>query len=113
MKKDNNITTLKLEKETKERLEKLREHKRETYDDIIRKIMYVLNTVRDEPAKAKAVLEFIDEKRKRMFETEFSKEERATKGIPINQKQKPVNQNKDRQVQRSIPNKNQKRQNGN
>ncbi len=70
MKKESNITTLKLEKETKERLEKLREHKRETYDDIIRKILYVLNTVRDEPNKARAVLEFIDEKRRRMFETE-------------------------------------------
>lgn len=78
----NNITTLKLEKETKDRLEKLREHKRETYDDIIRKIMYVLNTVRDEPVKARAILEFIDEKRKRMFETEFKKEARATKSIP-------------------------------
>lgn len=85
----NNITTLKLEKETKERLEKLREHKRETYDDIIRKIMYVLNTVRDEPVKAKAVLEFIDEKRKRMFETEFKKEAKAPKGIPNKPQKKP------------------------
>jgi predicted DNA-binding protein len=75
MKKNTNITTLKLEKETKERLEKLREHKRETYDDIIRKIMYVLNTVREEPSKAKAILEFIDEKRRRMFETETKVEE--------------------------------------
>ncbi len=68
---DGEITTLKLEKETKERLEKLREHKRETYDDIIRKILYVLNTVREEPNKARAILEFIDEKRRRMFETEI------------------------------------------
>ena len=74
-----NITTLKLEKETKERLEKLREHKRETYDDIIRKIMYVLNTVRDEPEKARGILEFIDEKRKRMFETEFKKKTSPSK----------------------------------
>lgn len=80
MKKDKiTITTLKLEKETKERLEKLREHKRETYDDIIRKILYVLNTVRDEPSKAKAILEFIDEKRKRMFETEFKTKENIGK----------------------------------
>lgn len=64
------ITTLKIEKETKERLERLREHKRETYDDIIRKILFVLNMVRDDPNKARAILEFIDEKRKRMFETE-------------------------------------------
>lgn len=70
MHNENKITTLKLEKETKERLEKLREHKRETYDDIIRKILFVLNMVRDDPAKARAILEFIDEKRKRMFETE-------------------------------------------
>lgn len=76
MKPKSNITTIKLEKETKERLEKLREHKRETYDDIIRKIMYVLNTVRDEPIKAKAILEFVDEKRRRMFETEDRKEDK-------------------------------------
>jgi predicted DNA-binding protein len=68
--KQNHTTTLKLEKETKERLERLREHKRETYDDIIRKILFVLNMVRDDPNKAKAILEFIDEKRRRMFETE-------------------------------------------
>ena len=66
----NKITTMKIEKETKERLEKLREHKRETYDDIIRKILFVLNSVREDPGKAKAILEFIDEKRRRMFETE-------------------------------------------
>lgn len=106
MRTKSNITTLKLEKETKERLEKLREHKRETYDDIIRKIMYVLNTVRDEPVKAKAILEFIDEKRKRMNEADFSKEERASKGIP-------GNQNKIRQPQKSIPIKQEKKQNGN
>lgn len=58
-------------------MEKLREHKRETYDDIIRKILYVLNIVRDDPEKAKAILEFIDEKRKRMFEEE--KEEKEVK----------------------------------
>ena len=62
------ITTLKLEKETKERLEKLREHKRETYDEIIRKILFILNKVRVEPEKAQGILEIIHEKRKRLFE---------------------------------------------
>jgi len=112
MKKSNNITTLKLEKETKERLEKLREHKRETYDDIIRKIMYVLNTVRDEPVKAKAILEFIDEKRRRMFETEYDskKEEQKPKGIPVNKKPNQENQNRNPQAQKNIPNKTEKKQ---
>jgi len=64
------ITTIKLQKETKERLEKLRESKRESYDDILRKILFVLNATRDSPNKAKGILEKIDELRKRMFEEE-------------------------------------------
>ena len=46
------ITTIKLLEETKLRVEKLREHKRESYDDILRKILYVLNTARESPEKA-------------------------------------------------------------
>ncbi len=64
------ITTIKLQKETKERLEKLRESKRESYDDILRKILFVLNATRDNPNKAKNILEKVDELRKRMFEEE-------------------------------------------
>jgi len=64
------ITTIKLQKETKDRLEKLRESRRESYDDIIRKILFVLNVTRDNPSKAKGVLEKIDYLRDRMFEEE-------------------------------------------
>ncbi len=62
------VTTIKLQKETKQRLDKLREHSRETYDEILRKMLYVLNVARDEPNKAKSILEFIDEKRSRNLE---------------------------------------------
>tara|TARA_Y100000310_G_scaffold118516_1_gene117397 strand:- start:6320 stop:6583 length:264 start_codon:yes stop_codon:yes gene_type:complete len=79
----NKITTLKLETETKQRLEKLREHKRETYDEIIRKMLFILNKARIEPEKAQGILEIIDEKRKRMFEekkqVEKEKTEKETK----------------------------------
>ena len=64
------ITTIKLLEETKLRIEKLREHRRESYDDILRKILYILNVVREEPEKSKKILERIDELRKRMFEEE-------------------------------------------
>jgi len=59
------ITTLKLQQETKARLEKLREHKRETYDDILRKMLYVLSIVRIDPDKAIGILAKIDDLRKR------------------------------------------------
>ena len=69
------ITTIKLLEETKIRIEKLREHKRESYDDILRKILYVLNTARESPEKAKKVLERIANLRQRMFEEEKQQQE--------------------------------------
>ncbi len=64
------ITTIKLLEETKLRIEKLREHKRESYDDILRKILYVLNVARDDPDKAKKILERISDLRQRMLDDE-------------------------------------------
>jgi hypothetical protein len=64
------MTTIKLLEETKFRVEKLREHRRESYDDIIRKILYVLNTARTSPEKAKRILERISYLRGRMIKEE-------------------------------------------
>ena len=69
------ITTIKLLEETKLRIEKIREHKRESYDDILRKILYILNTARDSPEKAKKILERISELRNRMLEEEKQQKE--------------------------------------
>ncbi len=73
------ITTMKLVEETKNRLEKLREHKRETYDDILRKMLYVLNVARDSPEKAKRILEKIEELRTRWLDEEKEREENLKK----------------------------------
>ena len=73
--KEGKITTIKLLEETKNRIEKLREHKRESYDDILRKILYVLNTARESPEKAKRILERISELRERMIEEEQEQKE--------------------------------------
>jgi len=69
------ITTIKLLEETKLRIEKLREHKRESYDDILRKILYVLNTARESPEKAKRILERISDLRQRMIKEEKQQQE--------------------------------------
>jgi hypothetical protein len=69
------ITTIKLLEETKFRIEKLREHKRESYDDILRKILYVLNLAREDPEKAKRVLEKISALRHRMLEEQKQQKE--------------------------------------
>ncbi|MFA4960097.1 MAG: hypothetical protein WC548_00345 [Candidatus Pacearchaeota archaeon] len=69
------ITTIKLLEETKNRIEKLREHKKESYDDILKKVLYVLNVLREEPEKAKRILEKISEVRQRMIEEEKERAE--------------------------------------
>ena len=69
------ITTIKLSDETKLRIEKLREQKGESYDDILRKILYILNAARESPDKAKRILEKISELRTRMLEEEKQQKE--------------------------------------
>ena len=73
------ITTIKLLEETKFRIEKLKEHKKESYDDILRKILCILNLVRDEPEKGKKLLEKISSTRSQMLEEERQREENLKK----------------------------------
>ena len=60
------ITTIKLQKKTKSRLDKLKSYKRETYEDILQKILDVLNTCRINPEMAKAKLIKIDAEHKKI-----------------------------------------------
>lgn len=77
-------TTIKLAQETKQRLEKLREHPRETFDDILRKTLWILNTTKTDPEKAKTSLTKIEELRKRWIKPrkrEVKEEEKENKKV--------------------------------
>ncbi len=54
------ITTIKLRKNTKNRLDKLKTHKRDSYEDITQRILEILNLCRLNPNKAKEKLMEID-----------------------------------------------------
>lgn len=56
------ITTIKLKKQTKTRLEKLRVHKRETYEEILQSMLGILNLCRSDPEKAQEKLVAIEKK---------------------------------------------------
>lgn len=60
------ITTIKIKKETKARLDKLKIHKGETYEDIIRKILGILNICKTNPYQARIKLSQIDILRKKL-----------------------------------------------
>jgi hypothetical protein len=59
------VTTIKISSETRERLNRLKEYERETYDEVQNKIFYVLNTLKKNPEKAQRILLNIDRRIKR------------------------------------------------
>lgn len=54
------ITTIKVDKETKLRLDKLKIHEKESYDEILQKILYILNLCKSGSSEARARLLAID-----------------------------------------------------
>jgi len=63
----NKITTIKIGKETKSRIDKLRTHKRETYEDIIKNLINILNLCKINPLKARSKLLAIDKVHKQIL----------------------------------------------
>ena len=55
-----NITTIKLEKDTKDRLDKLKIHKKESYEEVLQKILGILNLCKAERFRARDKLHEID-----------------------------------------------------
>lgn len=76
-----NITTIKIQKQTKARLEHLKEHERETYEQVIRKILYILNRIRKDPVSANRLLSRIDKSIKRKFIYNKKQKEQEVKEI--------------------------------
>lgn len=76
------ITTIKLYKETKERIDKLKDSSGESYDDLLKKILYILNSTRENPEKGKKILEQIELRRELMLKQQEEQEkEKKRKAI--------------------------------
>ncbi len=63
--KKNNITTIKLSRETKARLDNFKVYRRETYEEIVEKVLQILNLCRASPERAKSRLIAIDRQRRK------------------------------------------------
>jgi len=64
MEEKNRITTIKLNRSTKDRLDGLKEYRRESYEELIEKILEILNICKMNPLKARAKLMKIDRQHK-------------------------------------------------
>ncbi|MBS3106192.1 hypothetical protein J4419_00835 [Candidatus Woesearchaeota archaeon] len=74
-------TTIKLQKETKSQLDQFREYKNESYDEVIRKVIYIAKKAKTEPALSKEAIIAIENARKRMKAGDFLTEEEARKRL--------------------------------
>ncbi|MGC1122784.1 MAG: hypothetical protein WBA22_17010 [Candidatus Methanofastidiosia archaeon] len=72
-------TTVRLKEQTKEELDTFREYKNETYDEIIRKILYIARNVKKNPQLSEKIMSEIEEARRRISEGDFYTEEEVRK----------------------------------
>jgi|GEM_PF-1261500 len=73
------ITTIKISRATKARIDNLRSYRRESYEEIMEKIFNVLNICRINPEQAQERLISIDRERKRNLKGSDAKNQEARK----------------------------------
>ena len=74
-------TTIKIHENTKHQLDSFREYKNESYDEVIKKIMFITKKVKTNPKLSKEIVIAIEKARKRIKEGKFVTEEEARKRL--------------------------------
>ena len=70
-------TTIKIQTETKSQIDQFREYKNESYDEVLKKLIYIVKKLKKEPELSKETLNAIEAARKRMKKGQFITEEEA------------------------------------
>ena len=77
-------TTIKIHRDTKTQLDKFREYKNESYDEVIKKVVFIAKTCDTEPELSKETIKAIEEARERMdVKGQFVTEEEARKRLGL------------------------------
>ena len=74
-----NTTTIKINKETKKEIDRFREYKNESYDEVLRKLLYIIKSIKKDPALSKEAIQAIEDARKRMNKGHYYTDEEAKK----------------------------------
>ena len=74
-------TTIKIHEDTKSELDQYREYKNESYDEVIKKMIYIARKVKTQPQLSKEAVIAIEKARKRIKSGNFVSEEEARKRL--------------------------------
>mgnify|MGYP001559185338 CR=1 FL=1 len=76
-------TTIKINPVTKSELDHFREYKNESYDEVIKKIVYIAKTCRTKPQLSQEVIKAIEAARARIRDGHFMTEEEVKKRLGL------------------------------
>lgn len=76
-------TTIKLHQNTKAELDKFREYKNESYEEVIQKVLFIAKKAAKEPELSKEALESIEKARERIKKGNFVTETEAKKRLGL------------------------------
>lgn len=76
-------TTIRINPHTKEELDNFRQYKNESYDELVRKLIYLAKLCENEPKLSQKTINEIKEARERIKKGEFYTEEEAKKILGV------------------------------
>lgn len=76
-------TTIKIHKNTKNQLDQFREYKNESYDEVIKKVVFIAKKSKTEPKLSRETIEAIEKARERIKKGRFLTEEEAKKRLGL------------------------------
>lgn len=77
------ITTIKLHEDTKSELDQFREYKNESYDELIKKMIYIAKNINQNPKLSEETVKAIEKARERIKKGKFLTEEEAKKRLGL------------------------------
>ena len=80
---DTMATTIKIQENTKHELDLFREYKNESYDEVLKKVMFIAKNCEKKPELSKEAIRAIERARNRMKRGRFLTEEEAKKRLGI------------------------------
>ena len=76
-------TTIKIHEDTKGQLDQFREHKSESYDEVIKKVVFIAKTCAKEPELSRETIEAIEKARERIKKGKFLTEAEARRRLGL------------------------------
>lgn len=78
-----NATTIKLYEDTKNQLNQFREYKNESYDELIKKMVFIIRNLKKQPRLSNEAIEAIEKARERIKKGKFFTELEAKKRLGL------------------------------